>query len=66
MGKGFVSGRDLNPHGCDLRICSPDGIVERITAGHRLGHVSETAPDNQYALPLLTSEFALDVAGGAR
>jgi anti-sigma regulatory factor (Ser/Thr protein kinase) len=37
----YVSERDLNPHGCDLRRCSPGSYRRQITAGQRHGFVSE-------------------------
>lgn len=36
-----VSERDLNHHGRDLRLCSPGRTGGRITAGQRVGCVSE-------------------------
>jgi hypothetical protein len=36
-----VSGRDLNPHGRDLRLCHPGDISVGIVAGQRFVYVSE-------------------------
>jgi hypothetical protein len=60
-----VSERDLNPHGCDLRRCTPAHAGKRVIAGQRVVCVSEDR-----ALPIahpgditLTTAF---VPGGAR
>jgi hypothetical protein len=36
-----VSGRDLNPYGCDLRLCLREYRARRITTGQARVYVSE-------------------------
>jgi 2-polyprenyl-6-methoxyphenol hydroxylase-like FAD-dependent oxidoreductase len=65
MGKGLVSERDLNSHVRDLRLC----VAGRCREVHNRRSVTcmcvrgPNAPKYQC---LLTAEFALDAAGGAR
>jgi hypothetical protein len=65
MGKGLVSDRDLNPHVCDLRRCVPGPYSE---ADNRRSEscMSVRGPSAPKCRCLLTSEFSVDAAGGAR
>ena len=60
-----VSERDLNPHGCDLRRCSPGSYRKQVIAGQRHAFVSEDQglPIGHGGVIALTSSFAV---GGAR
>ena len=65
MGKGLVSERDLNPHVCDLRLCVAGPYQEAYNrrSGACMCVRGPSAPKYQC---VLTSEFFLDAAGGAR
>lgn len=57
--RGRVSGRDLNPHGRDLRLCSPEEYEEEKPAGHRLAYVSEVGLEPIAYASALSAEFVL-------